>query len=101
MQSAELKDVIPILDVRDVEVALRFYVERLGFPGRFPVKRLRRTPSPCRYWVSRLTGRSAGVLLFLGFYGRATVAHFAHLDTRAQAEIASARRSDTPTLVSC
>ena len=31
MQSAELKDVIPILDVRDVEAALRFYVERLGF----------------------------------------------------------------------
>ena len=30
MQSAELKDVIPILDVRDVEAALRFYVERLG-----------------------------------------------------------------------
>jgi catechol 2,3-dioxygenase-like lactoylglutathione lyase family enzyme len=31
MQAAELRDVIPILDVRDVEAALRFYVERLGF----------------------------------------------------------------------
>ena len=27
----KLKDVIPILDVRDVNAALRFYVERLGF----------------------------------------------------------------------
>jgi hypothetical protein len=35
MQSAELKDVIPILDVRDVEAALRFYVERLGFQVDF------------------------------------------------------------------
>jgi catechol 2,3-dioxygenase-like lactoylglutathione lyase family enzyme len=35
MQSAELKDVIPILDVRDAEVALRFYVERLGFQVDF------------------------------------------------------------------
>ena len=35
MQSAELKDVIPILDVRDVEVALRFYVVRLGFQVDF------------------------------------------------------------------
>jgi catechol 2,3-dioxygenase-like lactoylglutathione lyase family enzyme len=26
-----LKDVIPILDVRDVNAALRFYIERLGF----------------------------------------------------------------------
>jgi hypothetical protein len=48
MQSAELKDVIPILDVRDVEAALRFYVEPTGILGRFPVKRLRRTPTPCR-----------------------------------------------------
>src|SRR5262249_25751312 len=31
MPTTELKDVIPILDVRDVETALRFYVERLGF----------------------------------------------------------------------
>ena len=31
MPTANLKDVLPILDVRDVEAALRFYVERLGF----------------------------------------------------------------------
>ena len=31
MSTAELKDAVPILDVRDVEAALRFYVERLGF----------------------------------------------------------------------
>ena len=35
MPTAELKDVIPILDVRDVEAALRFYVERLGFQVAF------------------------------------------------------------------
>jgi uncharacterized glyoxalase superfamily protein PhnB len=35
MRSAELKDVIPILDVRDVESALHFYVERLGFQVDF------------------------------------------------------------------
>jgi uncharacterized glyoxalase superfamily protein PhnB len=35
MQSAELKDVIPILDVRDVEAALRFYVEQLAFQVDF------------------------------------------------------------------
>jgi len=35
MPSAEMKDVIPILDVRDVEAALRFYVERLGFQVDF------------------------------------------------------------------
>jgi catechol 2,3-dioxygenase-like lactoylglutathione lyase family enzyme len=35
MRSAELKGVIPILDVRDVEAALRFYVERLGFQVDF------------------------------------------------------------------
>jgi uncharacterized glyoxalase superfamily protein PhnB len=32
---AELKDVVPILDVRDVEAALRYYVERLGFEVEF------------------------------------------------------------------
>jgi uncharacterized glyoxalase superfamily protein PhnB len=35
MQSAGLKDVIPILDVHDVDAALRFYVERLGFQVDF------------------------------------------------------------------
>ena len=35
MQSAEMKDVIPILDVRDLEAALRFYVEGLGFQVDF------------------------------------------------------------------
>jgi catechol 2,3-dioxygenase-like lactoylglutathione lyase family enzyme len=31
MPEAKFKDVIPILDVRDIEKALAFYVERLGF----------------------------------------------------------------------
>ena len=31
MSSAKLHDVIPILDVRNVERAIQFYVERLGF----------------------------------------------------------------------
>jgi uncharacterized glyoxalase superfamily protein PhnB len=35
MPTSELKDVIPILDVRDVETALRFYIERLGFQVDF------------------------------------------------------------------
>jgi uncharacterized glyoxalase superfamily protein PhnB len=35
MPTTELKDVIPILDVRDVEAALRFYVDRLGFQVDF------------------------------------------------------------------
>ena len=35
MPIAELKDAVPILDVRDVETALRFYVERLGFQVDF------------------------------------------------------------------
>jgi uncharacterized glyoxalase superfamily protein PhnB len=35
MPTTELKDVIPILDVSDVETALRFYVERLGFQVDF------------------------------------------------------------------
>jgi uncharacterized glyoxalase superfamily protein PhnB len=35
MPTIELKDVIPILDVRDVDTALRFYVERLGFQVDF------------------------------------------------------------------
>ena len=35
MATTELKDVIPILDVRDVEAALRFYVDRLGFQVDF------------------------------------------------------------------
>jgi catechol 2,3-dioxygenase-like lactoylglutathione lyase family enzyme len=30
-----LQNVIPILDVRDVEAALRFYVDRLGFQVEF------------------------------------------------------------------
>jgi uncharacterized glyoxalase superfamily protein PhnB len=35
MGRANLRDVIPILDVRDIETALRFYVERLGFRVEF------------------------------------------------------------------
>jgi catechol 2,3-dioxygenase-like lactoylglutathione lyase family enzyme len=35
MGRANLQGVIPILDVRDVEAALRFYVERLGFRVEF------------------------------------------------------------------
>jgi uncharacterized glyoxalase superfamily protein PhnB len=35
MPTTELKDVIPILDVRNVEAALRFYVDRLGFQVDF------------------------------------------------------------------
>src|SRR6516164_7629462 len=35
MPTTELKDVIPILDGRDVEAALRFYVNRLGFQVDF------------------------------------------------------------------
>jgi catechol 2,3-dioxygenase-like lactoylglutathione lyase family enzyme len=35
MPVTQFKDVIPILDVRDVEKALRFYVERLGFQIEF------------------------------------------------------------------
>ena len=35
MPSTELKGVIPILDVRNVDVALRFYVEQLGFQVDF------------------------------------------------------------------
>jgi catechol 2,3-dioxygenase-like lactoylglutathione lyase family enzyme len=44
MQSAGLKGVIPILDVRDVEAALRFYVERLGFQVDF---RYEEDPNNC------------------------------------------------------
>jgi catechol 2,3-dioxygenase-like lactoylglutathione lyase family enzyme len=35
MAVAQLKDAIPILDVRDVDRALRYYVERLGFQVEF------------------------------------------------------------------
>src|SRR5512143_2289460 len=35
MANATLYEAIPILDVRDVEKALRFYVERLGFQVEF------------------------------------------------------------------
>ena len=35
MSATQLKDVIPILDVRDVDRALRYYVERLGFQIEF------------------------------------------------------------------
>jgi uncharacterized glyoxalase superfamily protein PhnB len=35
MGRANLRDVIPILDVRDVEAALGYYVERLGFRVEF------------------------------------------------------------------
>jgi uncharacterized glyoxalase superfamily protein PhnB len=35
MSITRFKDVIPILDVRDVEKALHFYVERLGFQIEF------------------------------------------------------------------
>src|SRR5215472_2910846 len=35
MQLTQLKDVIPILDVRDLDRALRYYVERLGFQIEF------------------------------------------------------------------
>jgi uncharacterized glyoxalase superfamily protein PhnB len=35
MPEAELKYVIPILDVRDVDAALKYYVERLGFQVDF------------------------------------------------------------------
>ena len=35
MPITELKDVIPILDVRNVDTALRFYIEQLGFQVDF------------------------------------------------------------------
>jgi catechol 2,3-dioxygenase-like lactoylglutathione lyase family enzyme len=35
MQANELKNVIPILDVRDVDRALKFYTEKLGFQVDF------------------------------------------------------------------
>ena len=35
MPISQFKDVIPILDVRDVDKALRYYVERLGFQIEF------------------------------------------------------------------
>jgi uncharacterized glyoxalase superfamily protein PhnB len=35
MPIAKLQDAIPILDVRDVDKALRYYVERLGFTAAF------------------------------------------------------------------
>ncbi len=35
MATAAFKDVIPILDVRDIDSALDFYVERLGFEVDF------------------------------------------------------------------
>jgi len=31
MPNAKVKDVVPILDVHDVDRALRFYVDQLGF----------------------------------------------------------------------
>ena len=35
MPITKFKELIPILDVRDVDTALRFYVERLGFDIEF------------------------------------------------------------------
>jgi len=35
MAAAVLKDLVPILDVRDLDLALRYYVERLGFQIEF------------------------------------------------------------------
>src|SRR5712692_8952535 len=48
MPIAKFKDVIPILDVRDVDAALRFYVKRLGFDIDF---RDDEHPEIMREWV--------------------------------------------------
>jgi uncharacterized glyoxalase superfamily protein PhnB len=62
MQAATFKDVHPVLAVRDVEQAVRYYVERLGFRLAF-----RDRPAPCAY----AGVRRDGVVLHLQWHDEA------------------------------